>query len=563
MILTAIVFFCFNFFVPYYDDDVWYALRYIPQETLSPITGLGDILLSQYHHYMGENSRALIHIALQSLLATLPYYLFDIVNTLIFILMVWCMAQYTQSHKRTPLPITLLLIVAGIYGLLPDMDYLFYWAAGALNYLWTSVAILSFLIMWQHITSRNHPIGLATWGMAIWAFCCGFGHEALSLPVGAAVFIYMITHYRNIGYNTTTIVALAYGLGCVAILIAPGLENKASNITYASMSQYISALILTFRNLKVIPLWIGIVLIACCRKIWRKHLWHTMKENYFLLITAVVSFIFIASIRAGAQPMRIFYGAEFFALLLLLRYLHSLLPSLSQRTIQVLSIMLSALLIMWCILVIPIAHKKGIQHKAIFEQYNSDEDGIIFLNEEENNQWAQSWIMDLHHLYYEAPEAEWRGFVIPLVALQDTLTVPTPMIARNSDMSSRLYNRYIQVLPFSTREAIESPETFFTAEHKVVGNNPFYITPDSGYIITPLCELQEGDEWLWHYQPASWRDPSASIPGFFKRLIAPHTLPKCEPILFPDTVTLPDSRQYVIYTRQPYRRLHSIEPAMQ
>ena len=133
MVLTAIVFFCFNFFVPYYDDDVWYALRYIPQETLSPITGLGDILLSQYHHYMGENSRALIHIALQSLLATLPYYVFDIVNTLIFILMVWCMAQYTQAHKRTPLPITLLLIVAGIYGLLPDMDYLFYWAAGALN----------------------------------------------------------------------------------------------------------------------------------------------------------------------------------------------------------------------------------------------------------------------------------------------------------------------------------------------------------------------------------------------------------------------------------------------
>ena len=84
--------------MPYYDDDVWYALRYVPSETLSPIASFMDILVSQYHHYIGENSRALIHIALQSLLATLPDYGFDIANTLVFTLLLWCMALFIQKH---------------------------------------------------------------------------------------------------------------------------------------------------------------------------------------------------------------------------------------------------------------------------------------------------------------------------------------------------------------------------------------------------------------------------------------------------------------------------------
>ena len=105
-IVVAVCFFLFNYFVPYYDDDVWYALRYVPGETLSPISNFSDILVSQYHHYIGENSRALIHITLQSLLAILPDYAFDIANTLMFLLLLWFMALYTQGSKESLEPIS-------------------------------------------------------------------------------------------------------------------------------------------------------------------------------------------------------------------------------------------------------------------------------------------------------------------------------------------------------------------------------------------------------------------------------------------------------------------------
>lgn len=556
--ITAIIFFCLNFFVPYYDDDVWYALRYIPGVTLSPISNFSDILLSQYHHYIGENSRCLIHIALQSLLAILPDYGFDIVNTLVFILLLWLTARYTQQNKSVQ-PSTLLMIVTAIYLLLPDMDYLFYWASGSLNYMWTSVATLSFMLMWQHITQHNKSISATSIGLAVWAFCCGCGHEALSLPVGATLLIYMLVHHSKIGFNQTTLVAIAYGLGCVAILISPGLENKAQHIAYESVQHFVSSLILTLRNLRAIPLCILITAIACCRKLWRKTLIQFAKDNVYLIICTAIAFIFVASIHSGAQNMRIFYGAEFFALLLLMRLFFMLLHKSSSRTTMVTGIALGSLLIIGSIAILPLAHHTGLLHKSIFEQYNNDEDGIIFLDQEHTPLIAQNWVMDLHKIYYEAPEAEWRGFVVPLAGLNDTLNVPTPLIARNSDMSYKLYGRYIQILPWGVKEAIESPEAFFTSANKVVGNNPFYITPDSGYVITSLNNIPSHAEWQWQYKAASWRDPSASFLGWIKRVVAPHTLPTTAPMQFPDTVALPDGRKYVIYVRPPYNILQGIE----
>lgn len=557
--ITAIIFFCLNFFVPYYDDDVWYALRYIPGETLSPITNFGDILISQYHHYINENSRGLIHITLQSLLAIFPDYGFDIVNTLVFIVLLWCMASFTQQNNKSVLPSTLLMTIAGIYWLLPDMDYLFYWAAGSLNYLWPSVAILSFMLMWQYIAHRPKPISIAGFAMTLWAFGCGFGHEALSLPIGGTLLIYMLVHHSKIGFNRTTLVAIAYGLGCMAILVSPGLENKAQHIEYESVGNFISALFLTLRNLRAIPLCLFITAIACCRKHWREALLQFAKDNIYLILCTAIAFIFVASIRSGAQTMRIFYGAEFFALLLLLRLFYSTLQMYSPRIINTTSITLGTLLLVWAITILPHAHHTGMLHKSIFEQYQNDSDGIIFLSQERTPTIAQNWVMDLHHTYYEAPESEWRGFVIPLVRLSDTLPVPTPLTAHNIDLTYKLYNQYIQILPWGIEEAIESPETFFTARNKVEGKNPFYITPDSDYVITPLEMLPSHTEWQWQYKPASWHDPSASLLGWIRRIVAPHTLPLAAPMQFPDTVALPDGRVYVIYTRPPYNTLQGIE----
>lgn len=557
--LVAIIFFCLNLFVPYYDDDVWYALRYIPGVSVGPIENFGDILVSQYHHYMGENSRAIIHITLQSLLSTLPYWGFDIVNTLVFILLIYLLSRMTTAKGSEPTPLSILLAVAGIYWLLPDMDYLFYWAAGSLNYLWTSAATLLFITLWHRIISHDEPIGSRTLLYALLAFVCSFTHEAFSLPVGAALLIYMLSHHRMIRLNNATITAIAYGLGCMAILLAPGLDNKAQNIGYASIQQYISDFIATLRNLKIAPLCAIICAVSVCRASWRKRLVVFVKENMFFVITAVTAFLFVASIRVGNHTLRIFYAAEFFALILLLRYVHTaVLANVSARTTTVVTWIVGLLLVAWAIIVVPAASNVGKQHHQLFNSYANDSDGILFIPESHTPAIAQPWVMNLEENYYTAPEAEWRTFVIPLVGLDTTLEIPTPLIARNADNSYKLYDKYIQVLPQALEPAIMTPETFFTADNKVAGDNPFYITTNGKYVITPLDSLESGDKWLWHYLPASRHDSAASLSGMLRRVIAPHSLPLYEPMQFPDTVTLPNDCSYVVYGCPPYRTLQGI-----
>lgn len=559
-VVVAIIFFCLNLFVPYYDDDVWYSLHYIPGEILSPITQFSDILVSQYHHYIGENSRALIHVSLQSLLSVLPDWGFDLVNTAIFLLLVYLVTIYTQPRHRAIQPIALLLTVIGIYGLMPDMDYLFYWAAGSLNYLWSSVATMLFLLIWHSCRTENDKIKNSSWLYAIISFICAFTHEAFALPICATILLHMIANYRDIGYNNKTLMALAYGIGGLAILLAPGMENKTSHIAYESTHHYIQQLIITVRNLRAIPLCMMIAAISCSKKSWRTYLTHFIKANRDLLFIAIMAFLMIAVVRAGAYNLRTFYAAEFFALLVLLRYIHPILDKASYRWRVGLSIAICMLIVGWSIIVLPAAHRTGKQHRALFTEYSTDNDGVLFIAQESTPSIAQAWVMNLHKYYYNTPESQWRAFVIPLVGLNDTLRVPSPLLARNDDYSYKLYNKYIEILPHSIKPAIEQPDQFFILQNKVAGNNPFYITSDSCYIIAAIDTLSSGNRWQWHYHKASWREPSASIPGFFKRCIAPQTLPLTQPIEYPDTVSLPDRRSYVIYARPPYRTLKSIEP---
>ena len=559
MLAVAIVFLCLNLFVPYYDDDIWYALRYIPNETLSPITRFSDILVSQYHHYMGENSRALVHITLQSLLVILPDWGFDLLNTLVFLLLIWCVTRYTQYNTRSIQPLALLLTIAGIYWLLPDMDYLFYWAAGSLNYMWTSTATILFLLLWQRTIQAEKRVDRYTYLYVAAIFCCASLHEAFALPIGGAILLYMLTHYRNIGYNTTTLYAIAYGLGCIAILAAPGLGNKAANIGYASFGDYISSFIISIRTLRVIPICIAVAVISMCRRSWRNTLSVFIKENYFLILITLISFVFVFAIRAGAYTMRIFYATEFFALMLLLRYLNKAIFTLSGKAKRAITITMAIVLVGWVALVLPPCYHTGRQHYALIEAHHSDSDGVIFLPQESTPSAATPWVMDLNQLYYLSPEAEWRAFVTPLTHLQDTLKVGMPIMQRNADHSYRLYNRYLQMIPQELEEAIETPHEFFTPQNKIAGNNPFYGIAGGDYIIAHIDSTSTDDKWYWHYHPVSWREPSASIVGFMRRVVAPNTFPLSEPMLYPDTVTLTSQTRYIIYARPQYRSVKGIE----
>lgn len=547
-----------NSFMPYYDDDIWYSYRYVAGEELSPLHHIGDVFKSQYWHYVDENGRAVVHVLLQTLLGFLPETLFDVLNTVMFLLLLTLVVKTAGGSRRVS---TTLFAAAAILWLLPAGDYLFYWAAGSLNYLWTSVATLLFMAVWNDAWRGG---GFTQQYKVLWvvlSFLAGWSHEALALPVCVAVLLWMVLHYRRIGFNMLTFVTVAYLLGSMALVLAPAMGGRTEMLFANQMwGARIESLFVRLRELRALPLLYVAWLITFCIPGGRRLL-HLYGRRYAIWIYVhAASLLFALYVGSSSSNIRPFYGLEFFSVVLLTAWAVVVARRFSRRTIQVSTLLLSGVWLVWASAVCFAAHRVGATHRALFADYATSDNGVVYLPRDTVSPWLRPWVMDLRQRYFADWEGDWRCFVIPLSEHVDTvMRVPHPMLLRDSCGRYELYNRYICVFPAELRDVVEQPQTFFTEEHRVPGHNPFYTSVHGNYMIALLDSVPACDDYCWRYEPVSWRDPAYSLSGVLRRLLAPGSYPDSEPVLFPDTVVLPGGVQYMMIEMPRYRRVKSVD----
>ena len=547
-----------NSFMPYYDDDIWYSYRYVAGEELLPLHHIGDVFESQYWHYVNENGRAVVHVLLQTLLGFLPESLFDVLNTAMFLLLLTLVVKTVGGSRRVS---TTLFAAAAILWFLPAGDYLFYWAAGSLNYLWTSVATLLFMAVWN---DARHGGGFTQRYRVLWvvlSFLAGWSHEALALPVCVAVLLCMALHYRRIGFNMLTFVTVAYLLGAMALVLAPAMGGRTEMLFSNQMwGARIESLFVRLRELRALPLLYVAWLIIFCIPGGRRLLCLYGRRYAIWIYVHAASLLFALYVGSASSNMRPFYGLEFFSVILLTAWAVVVASRFSRRTIQVSTLLLSVVWLVWASAVCFAAHRVGATHRALFADYATSDNGVVYLPRDTVSPWLRPWVMDLRQRYFADWEGDWRCFVIPLSEHVDTvMRVPHPMLLRDSCGRYELYNRYICVFPAELRDVVEQPQTFFTEEHRVPGNNPFYASVHGNYMIALLDSVPACDNYRWQYEPVSWRDPAYSLSGVLRRLLAPGSYPDSEPVLFPDTVVLPGGVQYMMIEMPRYRRVKSVD----
>lgn len=563
LLCMALFFYGMNSFVPYYDDDIWYAFRYVPHETLSPIQSASDVLVSQYHHYVRENSRAVVHVVLQSLMAALPERGFDLLNTAVFVFLMVCIVRYTADAEGRNSLLTYLAAFTTVFLLLPDMDYLFYWAAGSLNYLWTSAAVLVFLLLMRAVKTGRRFTGFRAALCVAAAFLSAFSHEALALPAGVALIVYLIRHYRSIGCNLPTLMSAAYGAGCLCLLLAPSITVRMNRmLPDAETTEWLFLALGKFLQLRAFPLVCLLALLSGCRARWRISFRRFCRENGYLCVMCASAILFAFYVGSGTSNMRSFYGAEFFSMLLLLRFYDQRIRGSIARHSKAIAASLSAALIVWGAAVTLEAGKAGEVHRRLFTDYQERSDGLLYVPKHPVARFLRPWVMVVRKCYLTDYESEWRAFVLPLAQRRgETLRVPTPLLSRHTDGRYKLYGAYIRILPAELQAAIETPNDFFIPANKVQGINPFYLSPHSDYMVAQLDSMTLSENWQWIYEPVSWRDPSASLFGFLRRLAKPGSFPTTEPVLWQDTIQLPTGERYVSVQMPRYRRVKGVSPA--
>ncbi|NNE27688.1 MAG: hypothetical protein HKN09_12660 [Saprospiraceae bacterium] len=170
-------------------DDYLYSLK-IPSDHYlgdQPIQSLRDYFESQVNHFYNYNYRVLPHAILQAILL-LPPWLFDILNTMVFLALPAIIMRGTKVTRANYLPwYAMILLFLWIFHF--DLGRSYFWTTGALNYSWILIPQLLYIhILLDHnsqngrgqsklliflallIMMTNEQVVLSLFAVTIWIF---------------------------------------------------------------------------------------------------------------------------------------------------------------------------------------------------------------------------------------------------------------------------------------------------------------------------------------------------------------------------------------------------------
>lgn len=147
LLLIFISMLALNFLTPLLADDYSYGLNLANNK----LTGIIDIYNYQIWHYFNWGGRTIAHTFAQTLLM-FPKTIFNIVNSIIYTCLVYLIylhGKLNRKEKYSSNSYLILLIHLILWFIIPVFGQSFIWLIGSCNYLWTTVIVLYFLLLFR------------------------------------------------------------------------------------------------------------------------------------------------------------------------------------------------------------------------------------------------------------------------------------------------------------------------------------------------------------------------------------------------------------------------------
>lgn len=136
----AMMFLC-NHWTDLIADDYRYCFSYADD---TRIESIAQIIPSMAAHRHSMNGRVVPHFLVQ-LFLMLPKGIFDVVNALLFVLLIWLLHELAVG-KGLPNPVLACMLFFAFWAFQPDFGQVFLWLTGSVNYLWCGVFSLLWLL---------------------------------------------------------------------------------------------------------------------------------------------------------------------------------------------------------------------------------------------------------------------------------------------------------------------------------------------------------------------------------------------------------------------------------
>lgn len=292
------------------------------------ITSIPQILRTQALHWSNCNGRFIVHSLVMFFTAICGPAIFSFCNALMFgcLFILFCrlvLPRKIPSLLRAIVLIILLWLCIPVPGV--TMLSL---VAYSINYLWTSVAILFFILIWERTTKKSIATIIAC---SLYALFSAALQESFSLPLSAALLIWWIVN-RKTADNLRISLIICFWIGTALVFFAPGnLSHAAQGGGFSLQAlidkNYALASDLMFSSINVL----AILLVICavcipqrCAGFFRRNI---------LLLAAIIFALLLAAVSYTA--VRQLFAPSIFSAILLARLLFSFFPfagtSLSSR----------------------------------------------------------------------------------------------------------------------------------------------------------------------------------------------------------------------------------------
>lgn len=288
------------------------------------VATVADIVQTQRIHYVKANGRTPVH-ALEQAFSTGPaaWMLFCVLNTLVWLLLVWLTVAYSTGGARalraSRSALLWVLVVVALLYLMPFQRSLWTSVNYGLNYLWPSAMTVGFLLMWRHLSRTPSPSVALRVAAACLGLLAGWSNEAFATGMAAGVVLWLAAQLLHRRRPASRMLWLALPLlaGFAVMLASPGnwhrLGQAAAPDNWVRLR--VGSLFYTLSCLRLVWLLAAVALVAVVAS--RRRVVAFVRANAMLVACWAGTAAFMAVVSKGTHSM---CGLELLSLLIVLRY---------------------------------------------------------------------------------------------------------------------------------------------------------------------------------------------------------------------------------------------------
>lgn len=384
LLLIGVVFYVMNVFSPLFSDDWHFAFIF---RTDTRIKTIGDVLYSEYLHYLNYTGRTVPHFFVQLFDGILGKSVFNLFNTGVLVLFLHLLSSTFSDDKKSRY-VYLSIFAFFFFVVIRGFGDEFLWMSGACNYLWCATLLLLFhrLFLKEITTSYYLPL------LLVFGILSGWTNESLVLGMVVGYLAFIWDNKGKIS-RSQLFMLIGFFIGVCFLVLSPAayqrfMDNQKTAFSLSTTFSAYSQAFLYLVNLRILPILLLLSIILYSIK--KAETVRILKENKYLIICLIISLLFIVFTKENSDRAR--FGIEFFALLFLARLLSII--KIPQGLLHIMN--LCVLLI--CFYSLLFTHKNYQEYKKVVTQIEEGK-ALVLTNEPEVPSFFRRFIVS-----YTSPE---------------------------------------------------------------------------------------------------------------------------------------------------------------